>query len=667
MSAQPSRPSSSRPPRASLSGPAAVAVGAAALTFAAVFFGGTSGDGSVLWIGSAVLVLAKLALLGARFGLVLLPTLDSAARLAVAAFSGLVAVAGASIAWSVAGDESWSALNKGIVYVGFLLVGLALACLGTSTTRAVASLLAAVLGAALIWALAGKAVPGLAVHDASRVARLHSPVGYWNGLALLADGALVLGLWLATAAARRRDVRSAGATLVYLAVLGGLLTSSRAGVLGGLLALGLWLWLGPRRVESAATVVFAGWPAVAVAGWAFTRPALVDPGQAHSARVHDGAIFGVLTTAGLVVAVAGASLLVPRLVPGRERMIGRTLVVGAAAAIVVGLAAVAVVAGNPFSKAVHGFSQGECSNTADRLVCTNNNRLKWWREAADVFWARPAGGAGAGTFEIARKRYRQAGATVAEPHSVPMQVLAGTGVAGGLLLAVFVAGAAAALRRPLRELDEPERVAAVAVAALPVAYALHALVDYDIDFLAVTAPTMLAVGALLGAGRPLVRPKIAIVPGLTAVTIAATAVVSLLLPWLAARRVDDAYTASDSARFAHAVAAARSARSLNPLSPEPLYALATAYVTAGDAADARAAYARATQLQPENPDTWYQLGLFEYIQTHDLCAAYQALNRSYTLDPKSTHWFKGGELDRSRDAVNHGACEGEQPGIAGSA
>ena len=94
---------------------------------------------------------------------------------------------------------------------------------------------------------------------------------------------------------------------------------------------------------------------------------------------------------------------------------------------------------------------------------------------------------------------------------------------------------------------------------------------------------------------------------------------------------------------------ARSARSSNPLSPEPLYALAYAYEAAGDEPGARAAYTRATTLQPENPETWYQLGLFEFIVVRDMCAAYQALNHSYTLDPKNTHWKPNGELDQARD------------------
>ena len=581
-----------------------------------------------------------------------LPVLDRAGRIALASLVALVALTGVSIVWSIAGDESWSALNKGIVYVGFLAVGLALAAFGTNTTRTVAGLLAAVLGAALAWALLGKAIPGLAPGDASRIARLHGPAGYWNGLALLADAALVLGLWLLVAERRRRAVQVGGATLLYVAVLAGLLTESRAGVIGGLLALGVWLWLGNRRVESAAAAVAAGVPAAVVAGWTFTRPALVDTGQTHAARVHDGAVFGILAILGLAAAVGAVLVLLPRVLPGRERATARVLVAGAAVAVAIGVAAVAAVSGNPFTKAAEGFSHSECTNTASRFGCTNNNRLRWWGEALDVFRDRPAGGAGAGTFEVARKRYRKSGDPVREPHSVPLQVIAGTGVAGGLLLVLFVGGAAAAAWRPLRDLDEPERVAAVAVSALPVAYSLHALVDYDVDFIAVTAPTMLALGVLLGAGRAPVRRQGGIVPALAAVAVAATAIVALALPWLSARKVDTSYAATSRGQLQRAVATAEDARSLDPLSPAPLYALASAYQQAGQLTAARAALTRVTRLQPENPEPWYLLGLFEFLGTHDLCAAYQALNRSYTLDQQNPHWFKGGELDQAKDAVN---------------
>jgi hypothetical protein len=627
-------------------GASVVVLAAGSIVGAAVFFGGASGDGDVWWIGGAAVLAATVALVGACLGLLPLPALDRPSWLAVGGLTALVLWTGVSIAWSVAGDLSWSALNKGIAYLAFVVVGVVFATLGTNTTRTAASLLALVSGSALVWALAGKAIPALASHDAVRLARLHSPIGYWNALALLADASLAVGAWLAVSAWERRPaVRGAGSALVYCAVLAGLLTASRAGVLAGALAVGLWLWLGERRVESAAVLATAGVPAALVAGWAFGRPALVDTGQTHAARVHDGAIFGGLALVALGLGVVGVVWGIPRLVPGRERPVGRGLSVAA----IVGVVAVLAVGA---TRGTHAFSQTECSNTASRFSCTNTNRVHWWKEAGHVFLAHPLGGAGAGTFRVARLRYRTSGDSVTEPHSVPLQVLAGTGLVGVALLGVFVGGSALGVRRRVTGLEEPERLAAVAVAALPAVYALHALVDYDVDVVAVTGPTLFALGVLLGAGRPLVRPLLGVAPAVAVLGVTVAVVASLALPWLAGRRVDASYAASDAGRIAQAAADARSARSLNPLSLDALYALGSAYVTADDLDAARGAYERATRLQPGNPDTWYQLGLFEFINARDMCAAYVALNHSYTLDQRNTHWTKDSELVQSAAAVN---------------
>src|SRR5207249_9205652 len=134
------------------------------------------------------------------------------------------------------------------------------------------------------------------------------------------------------------------------------------------------------------------------------------------------------------------------------------------------------------------------TNTAGRFTCTKNNRLRWWREATHVFAAHPLGGAGAGTFRVVRKRYRTSADPVTEPHSVPFQVLAGTGVVGGVLLVVIGVALLSGIRRTLGRLAGPERAAAVAVAGFPAAYALHSLVDYDADFLATTVPVLVATG-----------------------------------------------------------------------------------------------------------------------------------------------------------------------------
>ena len=217
----------------------------AALVVGAVFFGGGSGDTSVLWVGGAAVLLAAGCLVLRSFGLIGMPALDRPSRVAAAGIGGLVAWTGMTIAWSVAGDHSWSALNKGIAYAGFFVVGLALCSLGTRTTRTVAGLLAAILGATLDWALIGKAIPSLGPSDLLGIGRLQRPIGYANGLALLADAAVALGLWLAVASVAR--LRAAGVLLVFLAVLVVLLTSSRAGVVGAVLACALrgcppWWW-----------------------------------------------------------------------------------------------------------------------------------------------------------------------------------------------------------------------------------------------------------------------------------------------------------------------------------------------------------------------------------------------------------------------------------------
>jgi predicted TPR repeat methyltransferase len=90
---------------------------------------------------------------------------------------------------------------------------------------------------------------------------------------------------------------------------------------------------------------------------------------------------------------------------------------------------------------------------------------------------------------------------------------------------------------------------------------------------------------------------------------------------------------------------------------QPVWARARAAARAGDEEAAHDFYVQATELQPENADTWYALGLYRLEVLRDACGAYQALNRAYTLDPKSRRWSRGGPLDVARDAVNDGACE----------
>ncbi len=609
---------------------------AASLLLSALFAGDS------FWVAAAAIVLAGGATTLGLLGVMPLPR--GGAPL-LGALLGLAGWSGLSVAWSIGADRSWVALNRGLAYAAFALLGLLLApLLGARACRVVAGVLACALGAAILWGIAGKVAPAL-FEDGGRAARLRDPIGYWNALALAADALLVLSLWLATTRAFPRLLRLGGAILGYAALVAVLLAVSRAGLVAAAVGVILWLRLSDRRLACALVAVAVAVPAFAVGVWAFTRDGLVEDGQAYGDRVADGRWFALVLLIG-AASVALATSALERYRPGdvaRRRLAG---ILAAAIVVVLAAAGVVATAGNPLE------SSDSVGQDPGRLGAVGlNNRGRLWREAWRISEAGPFVGSGAGTFEIARKRYRSDALDAAEPHDVPLQFLADTGVVGFGLFAAVVAAAAAAAAGALRRLDGPERTAAAALAVVPAMYLLHALVDYDWDFPAVTAPTLVAVGTLAAAGRgsaPTPRQPLA-AAAVAALSIAALA--SLATPWLAERSIRQVNRELDLGDLDGAGAAADRARSLNPLSVNALHKLAAVAERRGDVAAALAAYARAVRLQPENPDTWYSLGLYE----HDigaLCQAYVHLNEAYTLDPKSLRWFRGGPLDRATSHVN---------------
>jgi tetratricopeptide (TPR) repeat protein len=118
-------------------------------------------------------------------------------------------------------------------------------------------------------------------------------------------------------------------------------------------------------------------------------------------------------------------------------------------------------------------------------------------------------------------------------------------------------------------------------------------------------------------------------------------VLSLGAPWLAARRVEDAYGALTRGDAAEAAATAESARALNPLSLEVILAGALAERERGRAREAYRLYLEAVNLEPRNPDAWFARGAFELRAGYPELAL-RSLRRSQQLDP-----YGGGlELER---------------------
>ncbi len=220
-------------------------------------------------------------------------------------------------------------------------------------------------------------------------------------------------------------------------------------------------------------------------------------------------------------------------------------------------------------------------------------------------------GTGAGTFSLARRPLRTNTTVATEPHNLPLQFLAETGLVGFLLAAGAGLAAAFAIVRALRRLEEPEAAAGLALAVVALAYLAHAVIDYDWDFVGVTAPLFLVLGVLIGAARPAVEAVREPFFAAGVVVLGLAVLGSLASPWLASRKVADAYVALEQRDPDGAVSDARRARSLNPLAVEPIFAQAVAEEARGNDGDALDLYIRAVELQPENSRTWFELGRFE--------------------------------------------------------
>jgi hypothetical protein len=604
----------------------------------ALFAGDGSSYAALAWIGTLALVAAAAALaLGLRGGS-RWPQLDWSGRAFVLALTAFVLWNGLSVLWSITPDRSWEYFNRGVVYLAFLVLGLFVGAVLPQAAKPVAAMLSVLLALVVAWALLGKVVPDV-FEDGGRIARLRDPIGYWNGLALLAAVAIPLGLWLAIRREHVRLIRVGGAVFLFAATVTLLLTYSRGGVVVALLALGAFVVLCRERVEAIAALAVSLLPALAISAWAFSEPGLVADQQPYDDRLRAGLVFGaLLLIGGAVVGVAAYALVAreERLRPRfRWRLTAVRLLAGAAVVLLV--AVLAASGGRPVDwlrDGVREFTNPVSSAGGDptRLGSfSSNSRWTWWEESWRIFEDDPIGGAGAGSFAVARRPIRINTTHTLEPHNVALQFLAEIGIVGLLLFAGAVSAAAFGVVSALRRLDGSHRAAAEALAIAPLAYLLHALIDYDWDFVALTGPIVFVLGVLLVTGRSARRRS---APLWTAgiVVVAAAFVFSLVSPWLASRSVTQAYEAIDRDDLTEAVDSSRRARTLNPLSIEPLLARAAAEEARGDDLAALESYVEAVELQPRNWRPWFELGRFE-LATDRSQRAILHLQRARELDP----------------------------------
>jgi hypothetical protein len=560
--------------------------------------------------------LAAVALATAAVAATGRPTLaDRRAWWGVGLLVAFAAWCAVTLKWSVAPDRTWQEANRALAYALVVVLGLAAA----RDLERVAVAWLAVATAVALYALAGR-LGAIAVDE--HVPRLRAPLQYWNALGAVCAFGLPVAIRVVTDATRRNAARLAGGAcgVVLTVALG--LTYSRGGVLAALVALAVITAVGGARLRgllAALAIALASAPALAV-------------GFAHGSR----AALALALLAGLALLVPagyGWTPLERRVTwtPRHSRVAWRALAALAVAALVAG----AIYA----PQAWDSFTTTKQDRVFDpvRLVSVNSaNRWVWWKEAAGAWSDRPVGGWGAGSFPVTHKLYRRDELPVQQPHSVPLQLLAETGLVGFALVAAALTALGVAGIARIRALPAGrERDVAGALLAIAAAWLVHGLFDWDWDIPGVTLPALAALGALgaparvAALGDPETRTHYAALGAATLLLAAFAA--SATLPALADSKASAALANPDREAGA---AQAEVATRLDPLAVRPLFAAAAIAEGRGRLVDERHYLLRAVDRQPWSALAWLKLAQAA-LQLADRPGAAAAARRVLELDPAS--------------------------------
>jgi hypothetical protein len=544
--------------------------------------------------------------------------LDRANLIAVVLLAAFVAWSFASVAWAEVQGTALDGANRSLAYLLVYVIFSVVAWRADSAAIVLGlySVGLAVAGAFVLADAAGSRDAALSlVND-----RMAEPTGYPNAVAALFIG----GFWPAAHLASRREVpwflrglllASAG-FLVQLA----LLPQSRASLIVIPFALIFYLLVTPNRIRAFIPLVLA------LGATALTAPTILDVYTVASDGGNVGDAFSaaadamLIAAAALIVAGTLLGLLDDRLELSRsiERTARRIAIASSAAVVVAGIIIGLAAVGNPgdwlndrWQDFKGNYDKGGFQ-TSRFTGDLGSGRYDFWSVGiSDEFAAAPIIGEGADNFAVGYLEHRDTGEEPLYPHSLPIRLLAGTGIVGTVLFAGFlVAAVVAVFRTRLRYPDPLGRgVAAVALATAGYFF-LHSTGDWLWTFAGITMPAIAWLGMTGGGmrGREPVRPAPPPLPtpariGMQAAAalIAIAAVVSLALPWISARLTDNAASGwLDDPQEAYSQL--DTARGLNPLSARPDLVAGTIAIRDDDPARAAAAFARAVEREPTN---WY--------------------------------------------------------------
>jgi len=533
--------------------------------------------------------------------------------------------------WSAVPAETMNEVQRTLVLLVAIVAILLLARGGTHDriAFAIASGIVVLCGYALTTRLLPDKVGSFDPFDGYRLA---APIGYWNGLGILAAIGILLLFAIALEATTSWE-RVAAAVALCIVAPTLYFTFSRGAWVALLIGLAAIFMCSPHRLRTLAGLLFVGpAPAAVVLGASALDGLTVENGTLTDAA-HDGRLMIPILAVCSLVAASGAIAWV---------QCERKISIGPRARVAVGALAISILAigivggiareGGPSSlgsRAREAFdapqSQGGGHDLNDRLfLLTGSGRTELWQVARSAWESSPLLGVGAGSYERYWEQSTLWSHTARDAHNLYLETLAETGPLG-LLLLLTVLGI------PLGALIMARRQPLIAGAlGAYAAYLAHAGIDWDWELIGVTLAALL-IGCLgliaLRTRKPSrLRGRTRLVGGIGVVAVA----VFVTVGYIGYDSLDRAQVALDVGNPRVAVSEARLAHRWAPWSPYPATVRGEALLLLNQGPSARNAFLQAIDLDPGYWRAWLGLAV-----ASDGAERKTAMRRAKDLYPRS--------------------------------
>ena len=607
------------------------------------------GGGYDILVSSQVgIVVWWIVLVGVAWGLLPVSRLSAGARPALALFGGFVIWTAIASTWSLSSERSFQSLSQVTVYLGILVLGLAVQRDRDRAVHHTINALATAIVIVAALAVASRLWPGLLAGTTQTSSflpgvekRLAWPLNYWNALAALVALGLPLLLSIATTA-RTLRVQAAAAAAIPLLALCEYLTFSRGGAVAGAAGLLAFFVLAQERLAKLATLLLCAVGSGVLIAGAVHRSAL-ELGFANHAARNEGATLFVsllLVCAGVAVAQVGIGLAARHGSPPALPIVSpaRAWRLALAGTIVCVAVALAADAPSRLSHAWKDFKNPDAAALHDSSIerfgtISSNGRYEMWKVAFDATGPHVLGGSGPGTYQLLWLPRAPYYSYVENAHSLYFETLSDVGIVGlALLLGFFAVVLRVAFRLVARSRYEA-RARLAAVAAAMVAFLVSAGTDWIWQVPALPAAVLLLIAAVLAPRRD------STFAGTAAVRVAAAsgavlALIAIAVPLSTANAVQQSQVAASRGDPAAALADARTAARIEPDAASPQIQLALVLELQRDYRAAVVAARRATTDEPDDWSAWLVRSRLEAESGHAR-AAVSAYVRARSLNPRS--------------------------------